>query len=227
MAAYKDSLWLCEPAQLELAIARVRARPCPTLRDVAEWKRFRMQEAQAAASTAIRAVKGKVGVIPIMGPIEQHWNAELMKAGGTSCEEIGIALDSMLADKTIDAIVFRVDSPGGSCYGVEELADKIYRAREQKKTYAIADSMSASAAFWIATAAEQMICTPGGVVGSVGVYCMHVDASKALDAEGVKVSFVHAAKYKVEGNPYEALSDEGRAAWQERVDEIYGKFVAP
>jgi len=70
------------------------------------------------------------------------------------------------------------------------------------------------------------ICTPGGDVGSVGVYIMHVDHSKALEAEGVKVTMVHAGKHKVEMAPYSPLSDEAKAELQTRVDAIEGKFHA-
>lgn len=226
LRALDNSNWLCEPVQLQKAVARVLRIPtCPTAREVAEFRRIRLEEARASATKAIRSVKGRVGVIPVVGPLQQRMSSELMKAGGTSTEEIGVALDAMLAEKSIEAIVLHIDSPGGEVFGIEELSDKIFAARGQKKIYALSDSMACSAAYWIGTAAEQLLCTPGGVVGSVGVYCMHVDQSKALEAEGVKVSFVHAGKYKVEGNPFEPLQGEALQNWQALVDEIYGKFV--
>jgi len=55
---------------------------------------------------------------------------------------------------------------------------------------------------------------------------MHVDHSKALEAEGVTVTMVHAGKHKVEMAPYSPLSDEAKAELQTRVDAIEGKFHA-
>lgn len=241
------TLWLCEPIQLQLAAARVLSfHGCPTARELVEERRRRLAEAarpvtiasrwtdaeleqpdkEAASGKAVRGVKGRVAVIPIHGPIEQRYSSRLAKAGGTSVEEIGVGLDAALADSGVDAIVFHVDSPGGSSYGVEELSDRIHQARERKKTYAIADSMAASAGYWLASAAEFLAVTPGGDVGSVGVYAMHVDQSKALEAEGVKVSLVSAGKYKTEFAPFAPLSDDARANLQEQVNHTYGRFHA-
>lgn len=248
LSSLDGTLWLCEPVQLRLAVARVLScRDCPTAREVAEEHRQRLSAAkqftsvssrltdkriedeyhadvQAAVSKPIRGVKGRVAVIPVHGPVEQRWSSRLSKAGGTSIEEISASLDAALADSGVDAILFHVDSPGGSSFGVQELSDKIFNARERKKTYAIADSMAASAGYWIASAAETLVATPGGDVGSVGVYAMHIDQSKALEAEGVKVSLVSAGKYKTEFAPFAPLSDDARANLQEQVNYTCGKF---
>jgi len=122
-------------------------------------------------------------------------------------------------------VVLDVDSPGGAVNGVEELADEMLRARGQKPVVAVANTLAASAAYWIATAADEVVVTPSGEVGSIGVFAVHEDFSAALEAAGIRVSLVSAGKYKMEGNPYEPLGDEGRAALQERVDDYYGMFV--
>lgn len=219
--------WLAEPGAIRQAVAKLRLFPsCPSAREIVEERRRRLDEARQAAARAIKPARGgKVGLIAVHGPIQQRMTSELMKLGGTSTEEVGMALDALLADPGVEAVVFHVDSPGGSSYGVEELSDKIYASRERKKTYAVADSMAASAAYWIATAAETVVCTPGGDVGSVGVYAIHVDQSKALEAEGLTVSLVKAGKYKAELAPFGPLGEEARAHLQELVDATYGKFV--
>ena len=84
-------------------------------------------------------------------------------------EAFGAAFDRAAADSSIGAIVLNIDSPGGSVYGVEELADKIYKARGTKPVYAVANSLAASAAYWIGSAASQLYVTPSGEVGSIGV----------------------------------------------------------
>lgn len=246
LAPYNGSLWLCEPERLHRAALRVASFPnCPTRRDLARARRKALDEAahwneRAILSTGrddpaelrlevpaagIRAVKGRVGVIPVYGMLDQRLTPELEKAGGTPLEFVSMALDVLLADPNVGAIVLDVDSPGGAAYGLEELSDKLYAARAQKPCYSCANSWAASAAYWLATSAATMVATPGADVGSVGVYAMHVDQSKALDEDGIKISIVSAGKYKVAGNPTQPLDDETRAHMQSRVDEDYSRFV--
>lgn len=252
LKALHGSLWLCEPERLLLSVERVRAfSACPTARELATYRRERLDRFKALAAEAeptrwtdrtleesfaadrmlagdkaIRGVKGRIGVIPVHGPIQQRMTGELMKAGGTSTEEVGMALDTMLADKSIGGIVLHVDSPGGESYGVEELSDKIFNARGQKPIHAIADSMAASAGYWIATAAKTLSVTTGGDVGSVGVYALHFDESAALEQGGIKVTAIQAGKHKTDGAPWAPLSEDAIAHFQEQVNETMSSFVA-
>jgi ClpP class serine protease len=90
---------------------------------------------------------------------------------------------------------------------------------------AVANTMAASAGYWLACAPGELVVTPSGAVGSIGVWGAHEDISAAMEKEGVKVTLVSAGKYKVEGNPYEPLSDEAKAALQADVDNFYSMFV--
>ena len=90
---------------------------------------------------------------------------------------------------------------------------------------AIANSLAASAAYWIGCAASEFYVTPGGEVGSIGVWQAHQDFSKALEEAGVKTTLISAGKYKVEGNPYSALDEEAQAFMQSRVDDYYAAFT--
>lgn len=176
------------------------------------------------AAPASRSV-GSVAVIPIYGVISQRMNLMSDISGGTSIEQLTAAYRSALNDPGVSAIVFDVDSPGGAVEGVPELAAEILAGRKTKKTVAVANSFAASAAYWLAASAGEIVVTPSGAVGSIGVFAAHEDMSKALENEGVKVSLVSAGKFKVDGNPYEPLSETARADLQARVDEYYGMFV--
>ncbi len=136
-----------------------------------------------------------------------------------------VFLRQALSDDTVGQILIDIDSPGGSVYGVAELADQIQAARSQKPVVAIANSLAASAAYWLGCAASEFYVTPGGEVGSIGVWQAHFDYSQAIASEGVKPTLISAGKYKVEGNPYEPLNDEARGFMQSRVDDYYGAFT--
>jgi ClpP class serine protease len=67
----------------------------------------------------------------------------------------------------VDAIVLDVESPDGSVYGVDELAQAIFDARTAKPIVAIANSCAASAAYWVASQADELYAAPGAGVGSI------------------------------------------------------------
>lgn len=220
----EERQWLIEPNRFQRLLAQVLSIPvCPSARGLVLERQRRLED--AVSPRALRGVKGKVGIIPIYGPLEQRLSAEGFKAGSTSTEDVSMSLDRLVADASVDAIVLHMDSPGGVSYGIEELGDKIYAARDKKKIYAIADSQMCSAAYWLGSAAGQVCCTPGGDVGSIGVYTAHIDQSKALESQGVKISLISAGEHKTLGNPFEPLPPEARSWLQEQVDYTYSKFL--
>jgi signal peptide peptidase SppA len=178
------------------------------------------QTAQAAGSDGI-------AVLPLYGVITQRGNMvdDASGSGTTSTQRFSAALRQALSDDTVGQILIDIDSPGGSVYGVAELADQIQSARSQKPVVAIANSLAASAAYWLGCAAGEFYVTPGGEVGSIGVWQAHFDYSQALSADGVVPTLISAGKYKVEGNPYQPLDDEARGFMQSRVDDYYGAFT--
>lgn len=179
----------------------------------------------AAAKPMVRQTN-VVGVLPIHGVIIPRGNMLAESSGAVSVERLQAQFRALLADPAISAIVLDVDSPGGAVTGVDEFAAEMHRARGVKPMVAVASPMAASAAYWLATAADEMLVNPTGEVGSIGVFAAHEDVSALMGKAGVKVSLISAGKYKTEGSPYEPLTDEARAAIQERVDDYYDMFVA-
>jgi capsid assembly protease len=169
---------------------------------------------------------GAIAVMPLVGTIIPRADLFSEMSGAVSAERFSRAFRAALNDEDVSAIVIDIDSPGGQVGGVPELAAEIYRARGKKPITAVANTLAASAAYWIGTAADELVVTPSGEVGSIGVVAIHEDISGLLEKEGVDVSLITAGKYKVEGNPFEPLNEEARTAIQGRVDEYYGMFVA-
>jgi signal peptide peptidase SppA len=170
-------------------------------------------------------VNGSVALIPVYGVITPKSDLMTEMSGGTSVERIAQTFAAAIADEGIQGIVFDIDSPGGSTDGIPELAAQIRAARGTKPILAQANYRAASAAYWIGAQADEFFTAPSADVGSVGVFAAHNDVSAALEKDGVNVTLISAGKYKVEGNPFEPLSDEAKAAIQERVDEMYSMFV--
>lgn len=169
---------------------------------------------------------GSVAVIPIYGTISQRMSMMSAMSGGTSTQQISAAFRQAMRDADVSAVVFDIDSPGGSSYGVAELANEIRAARGQKPILAVANSVEASAAYWLGSQADYNYATPGALVGSVGVYALHEDWSGKLANEGIRPTFIQAGKNKTRANPYEPLSQEDVSYLQELVDDTYQQFVA-
>lgn len=182
---------------------------------------------EARRQAVSSAAGGGIAVLPLYGVITQRGNLvdDVSGPGSVSTQVFAQALRQALADDTVSQILIDIDSPGGSVYGVSELADEIAAARTQKPVVAIANSLAASAAYWLGAQADELYVTPGGEVGSIGVWQAHFDYSQALAAEGVTPTLISAGKYKVEGNPYAPLDEEAQGFMQSRVNDYYGAFT--
>lgn len=188
---------------------------------VDQWDQPIPQARELAATAGSSG--GKVAlVIPVTGLLTHRrgW------ATGTAYTELATMIDAAIANPRVDPIIFEIDSPGGSVAGLNEAADKVAYLSKRRQTIAAVNTLAASAAYWLASQAREIVLTPSGEVGSIGVWVAHVDQSRALDQEGVTVSIISSGRYKVEGNPFEPLGDEARREMQRRVDAIHEQFIA-
>ena len=134
-------------------------------------------------------------------------------------------LETAMDDPDVHAVLQVFDSPGGEVAGAFEYGDRIHALRGKKPMWAIADNMAASAAFLSGSAFEQLAITSTAYAGSIGVVMRHVDFSRALANDGIKVTHIFAGTHKVDGNHYEPLPKDVQAALQAEVDSLYGMFV--
>jgi signal peptide peptidase SppA len=168
---------------------------------------------------------GGVAVLPIHGVIAPRMNALSEISGGATYEQASQALAEVMANPEVSTIVLDIDSPGGSVMGATEFAREVMKARTKKTIIAQANYEMCSAAYWIGACATEIVASPSSMVGSIGVYSIHEDLSAALEQAGVKLTYLSAGKFKVDGNEAEALSDTARARLQAIVDGAYATFV--
>ena len=220
--AVAESPWAMRPDRLAVVLEIVAMR--------ASGERLSAEEIEArvGAAPARRqtVTEGAVAVLPLYGVMVPRANLMSQMSGGTSVSEFAAAFEQAVADPGVDAILMDIDSPGGMTDLVPELAAQIRGARGQKPIVAIANTDAASAAYWIASQADELVVTPSGLVGSIGVYAAHEDISAQQEMEGVSTTLISAGKFKVENSPFAPLSEEARAAIQGRVDAFYVMFVA-
>ena len=179
----------------------------------------------ARAPARGQAAPGGIAVVPVSGPIVE-WPGDIdMCEGGTASRVVSRQLLEAEADETVGQVLMVFNTPGGSVYGTKECADIINRVKAKKPVYGVAQSLSASAGYWLLSQCTEAYCTPGGEVGSIGVYSAHQCVQKALEMAGVDVKLFSAGKYKVEGNPFEPMSEEAAAYQLKRAQDYYAMFT--
>jgi signal peptide peptidase SppA len=164
------------------------------------------------------------GVIPIAGVIGKGLSPIEKMTGAVDVNAIADAIAEFSANPQVTRIAFQVSSPGGTVTGVEELANKVRNI--SKPTMAYTDSEMASAAYWIASAADKVVASPSSTVGSIGVYMTIADMTEMAKAQGIKMVVIKSGKFKGAGIPGTSLSEEQVANLQQGVDEIHADFKA-
>jgi signal peptide peptidase SppA len=132
-----------------------------------------------------------------------------------------------IGDADTRAVVINIDSPGGLVDMVPETAAQLRDMRDNggKPIVAVANTTADSAAYWLASQAHEVVVTPSGEVGSVGVFMVHRNASAMFDRIGIEHTMISAGKHKTEGNPYSELDADAAAAMQQDVNDHYEAFV--
>jgi ClpP class serine protease len=181
-----------------------------------------------ATSRSFMVTDSGIAVVPVLGPLVSRgdWLTELF--GLRSYGDVSEAVEAAFADPATRAVLLELDSPGGEVGGLFDLVDQIaaVRTAADKPLWAVASESALSAAFAIASAADRLYVTRTAEVGSVGVVAIHVDESAADAMSGLKWTFVHAGRKKVDGNPHEPLSPEAFADIQADVDALHDDLVA-
>lgn len=165
---------------------------------------------------------GKQLVIPVFGIIGKRLSWMETECGGYDLQSLEDALDVAEDEDSITEILLHIDSPGGTVTGVPEMAARI--ARINKKVVAFTDTKMCSAAYYLASGADEIYCTESADVGSIGVYAIYMDYSRQLANDGVAVNAISAGTDKLMGAWFKPMSDADRAKLQADVDKIYARF---
>ena len=187
--------------------------------------RKRLESVAAVNMKASRQSRG-VAHLQLFGLLENRLSMLGETFGGTDLQRFGQSFDRVIADPSISSVLIEVDSPGGEYSGTPEIADKVYRGRSVKPVVAVINSLGASAAYWISSQASEIVVTPSGEAGSIGVFLMHIDESAAMEKAGYEVTFFATPPEKISGNPYQPPSPAAAEFFMRRSKAIYSEFTA-
>ena len=154
----------------------------------------------------------KVGVIPIEGIIGD--------AG-----EIIDQINEFADNKSIRAVVLRIDTPGGSVAPSQEIYQAVRELRKKKKVVVSMGSVAASGGYLIAVAADRIVANPGTITGSISAVMHYANVEELLKKVGVRSSVIKSGKFKDIGSPVREMTAEERSLIQGIVDDIYDQFV--
>jgi signal peptide peptidase SppA len=219
--AVHETLWAIRPEKLE-TIASFLAR-----RSAGEsLSRAEIQAALSGRPQPVETQSKKVALINVMGTICPRLSLMEDISGGVSCEALGRSIDKATASADVGTIVLNFDTPGGNVFGVEEVAAKIFAAREKKRVIGVANFEAASAGFWLLAACSEVVAAPSAWVGSIGVLSIHYSTAGWEAKEGYQTTITRRPAAKAEGAAGESLSEEAKVHRQQLVDKRYEQFVA-
>lgn len=205
--------WLMLPAALDslLAIADRHGDP----------EALEARLGRPLDNTRAVTLRDGVAIIPVNGPIMRYANLFTRISGATSTQELATDLQTALDDPKVKAIVLNIDSPGGHASGINELADMVYAARGRKPIKAYSGGTIASAAYWIGSAADELVLDDTALAGSIGTV-LEVVLREAR--EGEKRYTITSSNAPNKRPDLE--TEEGRAVISKTIDSLEGVFIS-
>lgn len=165
---------------------------------------------------------GKVGVVSVVGDIVDGEAGPGMAGADTIA---GLIADA-LADQTIEALVVRVDSPGGSVTAAETIRQAVNEAREADMPVVISmGDVAASGGYWISTAGDAIFAEPSTITGSIGVFGILPSFEGSLAKIGITTDGVRTTPLSGEPDILGGVSPTFNQLAQASVEDVYRRFV--
>ncbi|SHJ56441.1 signal peptide peptidase SppA [Desulfofundulus thermosubterraneus] len=169
---------------------------------------------------------GAVAIIPITGTIVSGRATPGFFGSGTGSEDVMERLRQASRDPAVKAVVLRLNSPGGTAAGAQEIAAEVDNLRKSgKKVVASMGDAAASGAYWIASRADKIVANPGSLTGSIGVIMQTQDLRGLYDKLGINTRTFKSGPYKDMGSPSRPVTPEEQDIFQGMVDDIYDQFL--
>ena len=153
-----------------------------------------------------------VGVVELLGPIMET-------------KAVVKQINEFAAQSSLDAIVVRIDSPGGAVAPSQEVFAAMRRASEKKPVVASMGSVAASGGFWAAMGADYVFASAGTITGSIGVISQAPDLQEIAKLFKFRMRTFKSGPLKDAGNPLRAMTKEDEAVFMDLVQDIYDQFV--
>ncbi|EAY4421042.1 S49 family peptidase [Salmonella enterica] len=166
-----------------------------------------------------------IAVLPVTGTLVHKLGGMRPFSGMTGYDGITARLQQAVSDPEVKGILLDIDSPGGQAAGAFDCADMIYRMREQKPVWALANETACSAAMLLAAACSHRLVTQTSRMGSIGVVMAHTSYAEKLKQEGIDITLIYSGAHKADLTPSQKLPESVHADYQQRMDEARKMFA--
>ncbi len=211
-----SKIWAIKQENLQ-TILEIAARVNPSLSDVEARLGKKLENKNGSR------VEGEVKVIDLIGPIVRYGDMFSDISGARSLSSLKAEFISAVNDPAVSSILFNIDSPGGEASGINEFAELVYNSRGVKPITSYVTDMACSAAYWIASATDKIICEETATLGSIGCVAVMRDTEEKDAKKGIKsIQFV--SSNSPNKRP-DIKTDDGKALIQEQIDSIGDIFI--
>ncbi|MEX1275684.1 MAG: signal peptide peptidase SppA [Bacteroidota bacterium] len=129
-------------------------------------------------------------------------------------------------NKSIKAIVFRVDSPGGGVSASQEIYEEVKKTRDAGKPVVVSmGSVAASGGYYVSCGASRIVANPGTLTGSIGVIFQFLHFNELMEKIGVDASTFKTGKYKDIGSPFRGTTEDEKKYFDQLLADVYDQFV--
>jgi len=179
---------------------------------------------QARPGVGYRVDDG-VAIVSIVGTLVNRGAWIGASSGLVSYEGLAAQLRDAAANPAVHSVILDIDSGGGEAGGITALAKQIYDLRKSKRVVAVVNDTCCSGAFWLASAAREVVVSETSMIGSIGVVVLHINRSGEMQQRGLEPTFIFSGAKKVDGNSLGPLPASVRADVQAAIDTLYDGFV--
>jgi protease-4 len=171
--------------------------------------------------------KGKVLLIPLQGIISDQPQSKLFSTKPSMVQEVTSHLAKAATDEDIKAVVFKVNSPGGSATASDILYHEIMHFKKKTDAKIVVSMMNvaASGGYYISLPADKIMAHPTTITGSVGVVFLRFKAVALMDKIGLAVETHKSGKNKDMGSPFRPSTPEESEILQSLTDELGDRFI--
>ncbi|GAA0467974.1 signal peptide peptidase SppA [Alkalibacillus silvisoli] len=168
----------------------------------------------------------KVAVIHLEGVIQSSDVGGLLNTTTYNHDVLLDMLDHAKEDENVEAVVLRVNTPGGGVVESEEVHDKIVDLQESDKpVYVSMGNMAASGGYYVSAPAEHIVAHPATLTGSIGVIMEAINFAELADDLGVEFNTITSGEYKDIMSSFRPMTDDEENILQTMIDEMYDDFV--
>lgn len=171
----------------------------------------------------------RVAVIRVNGPIvggddaDMAWGSPSSTTSGALMRQFRKARQ----DDSVQAVLLRVNSPGGSAAATQEAAAELQKLKDSGKPVVVSmGDTAASGAYWLAAYGDKIYANPSTITGSIGVYMSYYDVQGLSEKLGVREEKIKSGPHKDIFSPFRPMTEEERRLTQNMVDDMYEQFVA-